>query len=100
VRCGALVGEGEDDTGMWMWNIFWWLVIGLIAGTLARKAVPGVRSGGLLVDLLTGLLGSLIGGVLTFFVPVLGWFFGIPAAFVGAVLLLFFLKRSASRMVR
>lgn len=83
-----------------MWGIIGWLLVGLIAGVLARKVVPGVRSGGLLVDTLTGLIGSLIGGVIAWFFPALWWLWGIPAAFVGAVVLLFFLKRSAARMIR
>jgi uncharacterized membrane protein YeaQ/YmgE (transglycosylase-associated protein family) len=77
-----------------------WAIVGLIAGTLARKAVPGVRSGGVLVDCLTGMVGSIIGGFLSLFFPFLQIFWGIPAAFVGAVILLFILKSQSRTTVR
>jgi uncharacterized membrane protein YeaQ/YmgE (transglycosylase-associated protein family) len=85
-----------------VFHLIWWAIIGLIAGTLARRALPGVRSGGLLVDCLTGMVGSILGGILTwipFFWP-LKLFFGIPAAFVGAVILLLILKANSARAVR
>ena len=82
-----------------MWLIGW-LLVGLIAGYLARRVTPGVRSGGVLVDCLTGVVGSVIGGVITWFVPILGWFWGIPAAFVGAVILLAILKATSGTRVR
>jgi uncharacterized membrane protein YeaQ/YmgE (transglycosylase-associated protein family) len=83
-----------------VWSLIWWALIGLIAGTLARRAVPGVRSGGLLVDALTGMVGSILGWFLALLFPPLHWFFGIPAAFVGAVILLFILKANSARAVR
>jgi uncharacterized membrane protein YeaQ/YmgE (transglycosylase-associated protein family) len=45
-------------------NIIWWLIVGLIAGALARLLVPGRDPMGLLGTLLLGLVGSLIGGFL------------------------------------
>jgi uncharacterized membrane protein YeaQ/YmgE (transglycosylase-associated protein family) len=77
-----------------------WLIVGTIAGYLARRAMPGVRSGGLLVDCLTGIVGSFIGGFIALFFPILWWFWGIPAAFVGAVILLAILKASSGTRVR
>lgn len=44
--------------------IVWWLIIGLIAGGLARLLVPGRDPMGLLATLVLGLVGSLIGGFL------------------------------------
>ncbi|HEY1282153.1 MAG TPA: GlsB/YeaQ/YmgE family stress response membrane protein [Acidimicrobiales bacterium] len=41
-----------------------WLIVGLIAGFVARLLVPGRDSMGLLGTLLLGLAGSLVGGVL------------------------------------
>ncbi len=43
-------------------NVVWWLLIGLVAGLIARAVVPGRDSMGLLGTLLLGLIGSLIGG--------------------------------------
>jgi uncharacterized membrane protein YeaQ/YmgE (transglycosylase-associated protein family) len=45
-------------------NIIWWLIVGLIAGAIARLVVPGRDPMGLLGTLVLGLVGSLIGGFL------------------------------------
>jgi uncharacterized membrane protein YeaQ/YmgE (transglycosylase-associated protein family) len=45
-------------------NIIWWLIVGLIAGGLARLVVPGRDPMGFLGTLLLGLVGSVIGGFL------------------------------------
>ncbi len=45
-------------------NIIWWLIVGLIAGFLARLLVPGRDPMGFLATLALGLVGSLIGGFL------------------------------------
>lgn len=45
-------------------NIIWWLIIGLLAGAIARLLVPGRDPMGLLGTLVLGLIGSLIGGFL------------------------------------
>jgi uncharacterized membrane protein YeaQ/YmgE (transglycosylase-associated protein family) len=44
-------------------TILGWIVVGLIAGTLARW-VTGARPGGCLVTIAVGILGGLIGGAL------------------------------------
>ena len=41
-----------------------WIVVGLIAGSLARVAMPGPAVGGMQVAMLIGLLGALTGGFL------------------------------------
>jgi uncharacterized membrane protein YeaQ/YmgE (transglycosylase-associated protein family) len=43
-------------------NVVWWLIIGLVAGALARLLVPGRDPMGLGGTLLLGLVGSLVGG--------------------------------------
>jgi uncharacterized membrane protein YeaQ/YmgE (transglycosylase-associated protein family) len=45
-------------------NVVWWLLIGLVAGALARLLVPGRDPMGVGGTLLLGLVGSLIGGFL------------------------------------
>jgi len=83
-----------------------WLLVGLIAGYLARRVTPGVRSGGVLIDCLTGVVGSVIGGVIAWLlyaflgIPILYWFWGIPEAFVVAVILLAILKANATPRIR
>jgi len=43
-------------------DVVWWLIIGLIAGAIARFLVPGRDPMGWIATLLLGLVGSLIGG--------------------------------------
>jgi uncharacterized membrane protein YeaQ/YmgE (transglycosylase-associated protein family) len=45
-------------------NVVWWLIIGLIAGFIARALVPGRDNMGMLGTLVLGLIGSLVGGFL------------------------------------
>lgn len=43
-------------------NVVWWLLIGLVAGFIARGLVPGRDAMGVLGTMVLGLVGSLIGG--------------------------------------
>ena len=81
-------------------NIIWWLIIGLIAGALARLLVPGRDPMGLLGTLALGLVGSLIGGFLgylldggdTTFSPA-----GLIGSIVGAVIALLIYRGTVGR---
>lgn len=44
--------------------IVWWLILGLIAGFVARALVPGRDSLGVVGTIALGLVGSLVGGFL------------------------------------
>ncbi|MCY2966596.1 MAG: GlsB/YeaQ/YmgE family stress response membrane protein, partial [Planctomycetota bacterium] len=48
-----------------MLSFMWWLVIGVVAGGLARLMMPGRQSMGLLATMLLGLVGSVVGGYLS-----------------------------------
>jgi uncharacterized membrane protein YeaQ/YmgE (transglycosylase-associated protein family) len=74
-------------------SIISWIVVGLIAGLLARFLLPGDDPGGLILTTLIGMAGAVVGGVL---IGVLGgagatgfnvW--SILVATLGAVMLLF-----------
>ncbi len=43
-------------------GIIGWLVLGLIAGAIARAIAPRKPAGGMLATLVTGVLGALVGG--------------------------------------
>jgi uncharacterized membrane protein YeaQ/YmgE (transglycosylase-associated protein family) len=43
-------------------NILWFLIVGLIAGFLARAIVPGKDPMGLVATLILGVVGSFVGG--------------------------------------
>lgn len=86
-------------------SILAWIVVGLVAGWLAKMVVPGEGPGGIIGDLLTGIVGAFIGGWLFTYFGHTGLtgltFYSIMVAFVGAVVLLFILRlltprRSAS----
>ena len=48
-----------------MLAFFWWLIIGLVAGGLARLLIPGRQPMGLLMTMLLGLAGSVVGGLIS-----------------------------------
>lgn len=75
-------------------GIIAWIVLGLLAGLLAKAILPGSQSGGLIVTTVIGILGAIVGG---FVARALGFgdpideFFDIStwlAAIVGAIALL------------
>jgi uncharacterized membrane protein YeaQ/YmgE (transglycosylase-associated protein family) len=46
-----------------MLSWIWWLIIGLIAGALARLIMPGRDPMGVLATIILGIVGSIIGGL-------------------------------------
>ena len=70
-----------------------WIVLGLIAGALAKFILPGKDPGGLIVTILIGIAGAVVGGyigTLLGFGAVTGLDIGsIVTAILGALLLLF-----------
>ncbi|HEY9738751.1 MAG TPA: GlsB/YeaQ/YmgE family stress response membrane protein [Trichocoleus sp.] len=45
-------------------NILAWIVLGLLAGAIAKAIYPGHQSGGILGTLILGIIGAFIGGSL------------------------------------
>jgi uncharacterized membrane protein YeaQ/YmgE (transglycosylase-associated protein family) len=52
-------------------NLFTWVLLGLLAGGIAKLIFPGKDPGGCLVTVGIGILGALIGGLLG--TTVFGW---------------------------
>lgn len=48
-----------------MLGFMWWVIIGLVAGLLARLMVPGRQPMGWLLTIGLGLLGSIVGGMIS-----------------------------------
>lgn len=48
-----------------------WIILGIIAGALAKFIMPGKDPGGLIVTMLIGIAGAFIGGWLSGFLPFL-----------------------------
>ncbi len=83
-------------------HLLFWIVVGIIAGALAKAVVPGEAPRGTLGDLVIGLVGALLGGWL--FTEVAGhsydgWVGSTVVAFVGAVVLLLILRAFSRRAV-
>ena len=48
-----------------MMSFIWWLIIGLIAGALARLIMPGRDPMGIIATMLLGIVGSILGGLVS-----------------------------------
>lgn len=66
-------------------EIIWFLIVGLVVGGLARLAVPGRDSMGLLGTLLLGATGALVGGFLLTLITT-GELALVPAGWIGSVI--------------
>jgi len=101
--CGLAFHEHHGGDGM---GILSWIIVGLIAGVLAKFIMPGRDPGGIIVTILIGIVGAIVGGFLV------GLFVGgdtitginittIVVATLGAIILLavyrWFVGRSATR---
>jgi len=67
-----------------MMNILSWIIVGLIAGAVARLIMPGRDPMGIIATIVLGIIGSLIGG----FVSMAIWRNDNTSAFQGSGLLL------------
>lgn len=73
-----------------------WIVIGLIAGALAKWIMPGRDPGGIIVTILIGIAGALLGGFLAGLLPFLstgGTLWNLVLATAGSVLLLWLYRK-------
>lgn len=81
-------------------HLIWMLVVGLIAGALAKLIMPGKDPGGIFITMLLGVAGSFIAG---FIGRAVGWYRegsegpGIIASVIGALILLGIYRLVVSR---
>jgi uncharacterized membrane protein YeaQ/YmgE (transglycosylase-associated protein family) len=82
------------------------IIIGLIAGAIARLVIPGKQNIGILMTIVLGIVGSFVGGFLGFLIfqhdPMDGFFqpAGIIGSIIGAIIVLFIYTRFAGRSAR
>ena len=83
-------------------GIIAWIVVGLVAGALAKLIMPGDDPGGIIVTILLGIVGAFVGG---FVVNLLGGagvsgfnLWSIVVATLGAIILLAIYRLVAGRM--
>jgi uncharacterized membrane protein YeaQ/YmgE (transglycosylase-associated protein family) len=72
-------------------NILAWIIIGLIAGALAKLIMPGDDPGGTIVTILLGMAGAIVGGFIAQTLLGLGsggFIWSIIVATLGAIILL------------
>ncbi|MGJ5673672.1 MAG: GlsB/YeaQ/YmgE family stress response membrane protein [Nostochopsis sp.] len=80
-----------------MINLIAWVVLGLIAGAIAKAIYPGRQGGGIVATILLGIIGSLVGGSIfnllsTGNLALTGATFSIPGlivAIIGAIIAIF-----------
>ena len=84
--------------------LLFWIIVGLIAGALAKLIMPGDDPGGIVVTIIIGIVGALLGGFLLHLLGVGGgagrggFLFSIIAGIVGAVILLALYRAVAPRL--
>jgi len=85
-------------------GILTWIVLGLIAGILAKLIMPGDDPGGFIITTLLGIAGALVGGFIASalgFGGVSGFNLGsIIVAILGAILLLLIYRFVVGRRAR
>jgi len=84
-------------------GIIAWIVLGLIAGALAKFILPGSDPGGIVVTIIIGIIGAILGGFIAgalFDVNVNEEFFDLAtwvSAIVGAIILLLIYRAVTGR---
>lgn len=79
------------------------IVVGLIAGALARLIVPGKQDMSIPMTILLGIVGSFVGGFLGYLIfhkdPSQGWFqpAGLIGSVIGAVIVVFLWAKFSGR---
>ena len=74
--------------------LLFWITVGLIAGAVAKFAMPGPDPGGIIVTIIIGIAGAVLGGFLLSLIGIGSgagsgvWIFSIVAGVIGAVILL------------
>ncbi|MDF5732642.1 MAG: GlsB/YeaQ/YmgE family stress response membrane protein [Rhizonema sp. PD38] len=66
-------------------NIVAWVVLGLIAGAIAKAIYPGYQGGGLLATMVLGIVGAFIGGSLGMFFTTGSLVLTAPAFSIGGI---------------
>ncbi len=85
--------------------LIFWIIVGLIAGALAKWFMPGPDPGGIIVTIIIGIVGAVLGGWLLSLLNIGGgagsggWIFSIIAGVIGAVILLAIYRAVANRTV-
>ena len=83
--------------------LLFWIIVGLIAGALAKLVMPGDDPGGIVVTIIIGIVGAVIGGFILSLLGIGGgastggFIYNIIAGIIGAVILLAIYRLVANR---
>jgi uncharacterized membrane protein YeaQ/YmgE (transglycosylase-associated protein family) len=71
-------------------NLLAWIVLGIVAGAIAKAIYPGTQGGGLLSTMILGIIGAFIGGSIMTFVQtgtlaLASTTFSLPGLFVAII---------------
>jgi uncharacterized membrane protein YeaQ/YmgE (transglycosylase-associated protein family) len=69
-------------------GILGWIIVGLIAGALAKLIMPGKDPGGIIVTIILGIAGSVLGGGVANMLGADGGPAGLIGSVIGAIILL------------
>ena len=72
-------------------NFIWMIIVGFVAGLLARAIKPGNDAMGWIMTIVLGIAGAVVGGVLASMLGIgaEGGFLGLVFSVIGAIILLF-----------
>jgi uncharacterized membrane protein YeaQ/YmgE (transglycosylase-associated protein family) len=98
-----LVGFGFGLLGFALsvlWSLFWYGVVGLVIGGLARLVVSGRQEMGLVETALCGIAGSLLGGIIANDLFDFGWILQFLTAVIVAALLVMLFDSGSRRSAK
>ena len=84
--------------------LIFWIIVGLIAGALAKLIMPGDDPGGIVVTIILGVVGAIIGGFILSLLGIGGgastggFIYNIIAGIIGAGILLAIYRLLAPRL--
>jgi uncharacterized membrane protein YeaQ/YmgE (transglycosylase-associated protein family) len=83
---------------MTLGTILWWILIGFVAGAIAKLIMPGKDPGGWIITILLGIAGAFVGGWLFGMLGIGGGgFTTLIGAIIGALILLAIYRLIAGR---
>ncbi|MGP5202366.1 GlsB/YeaQ/YmgE family stress response membrane protein [Psychrobacter aquimaris] len=80
-------------------SFIWMIIVGLVAGLLARAIKPGSDPMGWIMTIVLGIVGALVGGFLASLIGINadGGFTGLIFSVIGAIILLFIYEMIMSK---
>jgi len=84
--------------------LLFWIIVGLIAGALAKLVMPGDDPGGVIVTIIIGIVGAILGGFILSLIGIgggasgNGFILSLIAGIIGAVILLAIYRMVAPKL--